>query len=483
MRATAAPETQSIPSPQKPIRNAPNRDRLTEAKLNDLLRVRPHKQEVVWDDEYGLCVLVSRGPKNKRQATVTFRVVYYLKTEPGKPQYKKIGRYPTDINLADARTEAARIRLLAKEGRDPKRPPPDTRSGNFHEKVARFIEGHAKKNNRFWQETERIFKSYVLPEWHARNVEDIKKSDVADLLNRIGDGKIEYEAKTTDRNKKPSKRKIGTRYVARTVRAQLAVFFNWYIEEYSSDDFRSPIVKSKKWKQPPPRERSLSHDEIRALWQAAKSLGIYGAVCQTALLTAQRFHKVSQMRRADLKDHLRRDNGQAFEHVWDPTRKDDPKNKQVSVVPLSPLTRQIISTLPVIDISDSKDWIFSLDGQNPMQGWSKYKARLDRAMELELKRQASERGDDPDQVELKPWQHRDLRRTARTLMAGEGVSDFLAERCLAHAIPGVKGVYDRHEYLAEKREAFDKLAAVIERVINPQRSQARRSSPGIEARI
>lgn len=65
------------------------------------------------------------------------------------------------------------------------------------------------------------------------------------------------------------------------------------------------------------------------------------------------------MRRADLKDHLRRDNGQAFEHVWDPTRKDDPKNKQVSVVPLSPLTRQIISTLPVIDISDSKDWIFS----------------------------------------------------------------------------------------------------------------------------
>jgi len=39
---------------------------------------------LIWDSKQtGLHVLVSRGPKDKRQATVTFRVVYYLKSQPG----------------------------------------------------------------------------------------------------------------------------------------------------------------------------------------------------------------------------------------------------------------------------------------------------------------------------------------------------------------------------------------------------------------
>ena len=102
-----------------------------------------------------------------------------------------------------------------------------------------------------------------------------------------------------------------------------------------------------------------------------------------------------------------------------------------------------------------------------MGGWSKYKNRLDRLMEVELKRQACERGDDPDQVELKPWQHRDLRRTARTLMAEVGVDEFIAERCLARKIGGVHGTYNRYDYLPKKREAFDELAARIEQIVNP----------------
>jgi len=35
-------------------------------------------------------------------------------------------------------------------------------------------------------------------------------------------------------------------------------------------------------------------------------------------------------------------------------------------------------------------------------------------------------------------------------------------------IGGVRGVYDRHEYLEEKRFAFEALAALIERIVNPQ---------------
>jgi integrase len=65
------------------------------------------------------------------------------------------------------------------------------------------------------------------------------------------------------------------------------------------------------------------------------------------------------------------------------------------------------------------------------------------------------------------WRLHDLGRTARSLMSRAGVSADIAERCLGHVIPGVRGVYDRHEYLDEKRQAFEALAAQIERIVNP----------------
>jgi hypothetical protein len=54
-----------------------------------------------------------------------------------------------------------------------------------------------------------------------------------------------------------------------------------------------------------------------------------------------------------------------------------------------------------------------------------------------------------------------------TLMSRAGVPSDLAERCLGHTIGGVRGTYDRHEFYAEKRGAFEALAVQIERIINP----------------
>src|SRR5439155_9700414 len=65
------------------------------------------------------------------------------------------------------------------------------------------------------------------------------------------------------------------------------------------------------------------------------------------------------------------------------------------------------------------------------------------------------------------WRLHDLRRTARSLMSRAGVNSDHAERCLGHVIGGVRGVYDRHEFHAEKKHAFEALAAQIERIINP----------------
>jgi hypothetical protein len=144
--------------------------------------------------------------------------------------------------------------------------------------------------------------------------------------------------------------------------------------------------------------------------------------------------------------------------VWDPTRDDDPKNKQVSVVPLSVLARSVIDSVPIVD--GEGDYVFSFNGDTPINGWGRYKRRLDKAMLAKLKEA------DPAAT-LKPWQQKDLRRTARTLMPRAGVDNDIAERCLAHVKPGVEGVYDRYSYLPQKKDAFAKLAAFVERIVNP----------------
>ena len=64
------------------------------------------------------------------------------------------------------------------------------------------------------------------------------------------------------------------------------------------------------------------------------------------------------------------------------------------------------------------------------------------------------------------WVVHDLRRTARTLLSRAGIDTDIAERCLGHAIGGVRGIYDRHEFEQEKRKAFEALAALIGRIVD-----------------
>jgi hypothetical protein len=66
------------------------------------------------------------------------------------------------------------------------------------------------------------------------------------------------------------------------------------------------------------------------------------------------------------------------------------------------------------------------------------------------------------------WTLHDLRRTARSLMARPGVQGEHAERCLGHVIRGVEGIYNRHGYAAEMRIEYEKLAALIEEIVNSQ---------------
>src|SRR5262245_30230360 len=83
-------------------------------------------------------------------------------------------------------------------------------------------------------------------------------------------------------------------------------------------------------------------------------------------------------------------------------------------------------------------------GLPSFNSWSQRKAQLDAKL-----------------PNIEPWKLHDLRSSARSLMARAGVADVVAERVLGHVIPGVEGVYNRHNYIDEKADALDRLAKLV----------------------
>ena len=53
-------------------------------------------------------------------------------------------------------------------------------------------------------------------------------------------------------------------------------------------------------------------------------------------------------------------------------------------------------------------------------------------------------------------------------MSRAGVSSDVAERVLGHVQPGVRGVYDRHHYADEKADALQRLATLVDGIVNPR---------------
>ena len=210
--------------------------------------------------------------------------------------------------------------------------------------------------------------------------------------------------------------------------ALIRKIMNWHASR--SDEFRSPIVRGMSRSKARARERILTDDELRKLWRAD---GVFGALVRFILLTAARRSEASEMTWPELVGS-------------DWTLPASRNKTKVDLV--RPLSKAALAALP--RKVDRCDYVFSTNGLTPIGAFSRLKARL------------SETSGVTD------WSLHDLRRTSRSLMSRAGVPTDHAERCLGHVIGGVRGVYDRHEYLEEKRRAFEALAAQVQRIIDPQ---------------
>jgi integrase len=215
--------------------------------------------------------------------------------------------------------------------------------------------------------------------------------------------------------------------------ASISKVMNQYaIEE---EEFKSPLVKRMRQSHARERDRILSDVELQAIWLAAEeSKDTFPKLVQFLLCSAARSCEAGGMRRDEVKDG-----------VWTcpPERS---KTKVEIVRPLSALAQIVLSKTPRI----AGDFIFTRDGKTPYANPSKDKLRFDA------------------KCAVSGYAMHDLRRTARSLMARAGVLDEIAERCLAHAVKGVKKVYNRHDYLKEQALAYEKLAGLIKLIVYPQ---------------
>jgi integrase len=258
----------------------------------------------------------------------------------------------------------------------------------------------------------------IFPTFGNRPVAEIRRREIVKLLDKI----------QTDNGP----------VMADRVLAIIRSLFNWHAAR--DDDFRSPIVRgmARTKTEERARSRKLNDDELRAIWTTAgKTAPPFGAFVQFLLLTAARRAEAARMTWNELSGT-----------DWTLPASRNKTKKYDLVRPLSVPAQSILANLPRIA---NCEFVFTA-GSRPFNSFSRAKAAFDAACGV-----------------AEPWTLHDLRRTARSLMSRAGVNSDHAERCLGHVIGGVRGTYDRHEYYAEKKHAYDALAALIQRIANPPR--------------
>jgi integrase len=385
--------------------------------------------QVYWDTEqrgFGLLVL----PSGQRRYIVQYRVAGRSTRMTFKP----------GLTLTEARKEAKAALGAVAKGRDPlaERRRQEGAATNTLKAITeeylkrecgmtRDTDGNATFSGKLRSAPQRlkVFERLIFPVLGARQIDSIKRSEIVRLLDKIQDE--------------------NGRSAAHLALAHLSKVMNWHASR--DDDFLSPIRRGMGRIKPSEheRERVLSDDELCAVWRAAESTrGPFGSFVQLTLLTAARRNEAARIKRDEVS------NGNwiiAAERM---------KGKREHVVPLSAAAKAIIDGMPNLGAH-----VFTTDGRRPIGNFSKFKAKFDATVLAELGKQ------DPKAKPIPNWTLHDLRRTARSLMSRAGVSSDIAERCLAHVVGGVRGIYDRYAYHAEKKHAFETLAAQIERIVNP----------------
>ncbi len=388
----------------------------------------------------GLCLRITH------RGTKTWNV--YFRVNRGKNQRVLIGPWiPGGEPYADgnggygvaaARRVAEKIRQQAKAGIDPREAQEREAAGakaeedrqdlrTFEAIAENYIAREIPKLKR-GKEMEAVIRRELLSCWTGRPIDTIKKRDARDVTDRL------IEA--------------GTPAAAYRAHETMVRLFSWMIEEYDADllgfEF-SPLTGLKPPIKKVPRQRMLTHNEIRRLWPIWEDLGYpFGKAMMLLLLTGARRSEIARLSwpEVDLEQKLLKVPSARM------------KGGRDHVIPLSGMAVEIIEGLPHFE----GPYVFTTNdgGHLPIQNfaWAK------QVIEARLAKQE-------DQEPMPSWRTHDLRRTMRSELSRLRVPEAVSERILDHTLKGIQGVYNVYEFLDERREALERWAVEVRSIVSP----------------
>lgn len=340
-----------------------------------------------------------------------------------------MGGFPV-LKLADARDRAKDALELVRRGIDPV----EEQMRREEAEVARRIEGFTfdalaqrflaeyvtKLRSKY--EVTRSLKEYLIPEFGKTKARELKRAAVRDYLDNMA----------------KSKPVMANRCLA-YVRKMYAWALSKDLVEFN------PCAGIPRPGAEHERDRVLTEDEIKAIWQALdKEKLIMAATFRLRLFTAQRGGEVHTMRWKDTDGD------------WWTIPAEFTKNKLAHRVPLSPQAARVLDQVRrITGEQDEKqgrersEWVFP----NPVR-------RNEHMTECQKLAQRVRRESKVD------YRAHDFRRTAASMMAGMGIPRLVIGKILNHAEPGVTKVYDRYSYDPEKRQALDAWGQRLARIVS-----------------
>lgn len=339
-----------------------------------------------------------------------------------------VGRYGPRFGLADARKKARTILSDIEAGGDPTATlATPRRAGKGAQTIRNLLPDYlaAKDDRRSVGEMKRVLEGYVLADLGDRMADAVTRADVTRLIDKIA---------TT------------APVQARAVHAQLSAFYTWAMPRLDRLP-ANPCRDAGRPDKPKSRDRVLSDDELRALWLVADDEPLpWGQGLKLLILTGQRRDEVfsADRREFDIKGA-----------VWT-IPGERAKNGQAHRVPLSQMVLDVLTAVPAVEGSKK---LFAARGnaENGPSGFSKAQKRFRETLAKKL---------DPETVP--DWTLHDIRRTVATGLQKLGIRVEVTEAVLNHlsgSRAGIVGVYQRHDFDAEKRHALDAWAAMVAQIV------------------
>lgn len=208
----------------------------------------------------------------------------------------------------------------------------------------------------------------------------------------------------------------------------LTAFFNYLVNEGTLEI--SPLAGTKPPASPTSRDRVLSLDELRVIWDAADALTpTWQAFIRLLMLTGQRRNEVAGL-------HVNEIDGD-----WWTLPANRSKNSLPNKVFLSPTAKRLLP-----ELNKTSGLFFTHNKKTPVSGFSRTLSTLRGA------------------AGFSNWTLHDFRRSFSTHLHEMGHPPHIIEACINHvsgAKSGVAGVYNKAEYLEQRERAFGDWSSAL----------------------